>query len=818
MIGTFLCAWFLWLIAYFEKYLRKTLAVKAEFKMVGDVETESDDGVLIYVDGACRNNGQSEAKGGCGVYWDDYHPLNCSEVLLGEKQTNNRAEMSAAIIALSQAIAIGLTNITIISDSRYMKEGISNWIKKWKVNGWKTQTKTDILNKDLWVLLDGLRTKVNVTWKWVEGHGTIEGNIEADRLAGIGVSESSCYWQECAMGPGLDTVNKVSNAEPAGIVVSQPPRQEEKARLCSFCNKDSPGKTIQCSECKSTCHYGCTRLPRYQLYALHNTHRKYTCELCLTIPATFANDIEDEVSLRTAVPEEKPILEKSHDISENHKKFFNESMSKNTEMMRELLQTFQSTTVHVLESAFVNAIEKLGSTDVSSKESEMQSQIQHLLQEKDRLLKEKENLIREVKSSRTDAVHAVPNQETQNDLLRLTKEREDIQMNLHKTTTELEILKSKLETETSVWRQKLDAMTSRNDILSNESVQLEKMLSLKNEDISELENSKRELKKQIEILQSEILSLKLHESRADDTLIQTETTEALDTSVVIVDGSGASQEKSSYSKILGTDNSKKKNSTRPTTQQSNTSLRIRNADEQENTTNNNDSSRNEQASSQIQSERKDKVILIGTSNVRYLSSRYIAGNSYYVHKEIKYTVGEAKAYVDSLAGNDSVSKFILHLSCNDIKSVSAESHASSYCDLVRQIHDKYPEARVIVSLGLPRKDKLLSNKVEVSNGMIKEKLFSDEKTTICNNSNLAFRGTPVYGVLEDDGVHITRKGVYILNNNFRFCLYGSSNGTISGKPREYSNGHRGMQQNGMVYGHRRFTSQRRFGDSRPARR
>ena len=125
--------------------------------------------------------------------------MNCSEVLLGEKQTNNRAEMSAAIIALSQAIADGLTNITIISDSRYMKEGISNWIKKWKINGWKSQTKTDILTKDLWVLLDSLRNKVNVTWKWVEGHGTTQGNIEADRLAGIGASESSSFCQKCAI-------------------------------------------------------------------------------------------------------------------------------------------------------------------------------------------------------------------------------------------------------------------------------------------------------------------------------------------------------------------------------------------------------------------------------------------------------------------------------------------------------------------------------------------------------------------------------------------------------------------------------------------
>ena len=133
--------------------------------MSNDVGVQMEDDVLIYVDGACRNNGQSEAKGGCGVYWGNCHPFNCSETLLGDKQTNNRVEMSAAVIALSQAIDKGLKNITIISDSRYMKEGISNWIKKWKINGWKSQTKTDILNKDLWMLLDSLNSKVNVTWK-----------------------------------------------------------------------------------------------------------------------------------------------------------------------------------------------------------------------------------------------------------------------------------------------------------------------------------------------------------------------------------------------------------------------------------------------------------------------------------------------------------------------------------------------------------------------------------------------------------------------------------------------------------------------------
>ena len=71
----------------------------------------------------------------------------------------------------------------------------------------------------------------------------------------------------------------------------------------------------------------------------------------------------------------------------------------------------------------------------------------------------------------------------------------------------------------------------------------------------------------------------------------------------------------------------------------------------------------------------------------------------------------------------------------------------------------------------------------------------------------------MFGVLEDDGVHITRKGVFILNNNFRFCLYGSSSGTVDGKSSKYGNGHRPVQKYGMAFGQRRFSGQRRFGDN-----
>ena len=63
--------------------------MEAKFKMSDDVSAQMKEEVP-YVDGSCRNNGQSEARGGCGVYWGDFHPMNCSEMLLSEKQTHNR--------------------------------------------------------------------------------------------------------------------------------------------------------------------------------------------------------------------------------------------------------------------------------------------------------------------------------------------------------------------------------------------------------------------------------------------------------------------------------------------------------------------------------------------------------------------------------------------------------------------------------------------------------------------------------------------------------------------------------------------------------
>ena len=119
-----------------------------------------------------------------------------SEYLLGEKQTNNRAKLTAAIIALAQAKHNQIKQVQISTDSKYVKDGITKWIHGWKANGWKTTQKSDVLNKDLWTTLDKISNQLQLKWCLVEGHGEVTGNLRADGLAKAGISSESCHWQE----------------------------------------------------------------------------------------------------------------------------------------------------------------------------------------------------------------------------------------------------------------------------------------------------------------------------------------------------------------------------------------------------------------------------------------------------------------------------------------------------------------------------------------------------------------------------------------------------------------------------------------------
>ena len=132
----------------------------------------------IYTDGACSGN---PGPGGWGAVIFDKDD-NQENIFGKEKNTtNNRMELMAPIMALSKIKK--KSEIIIYTDSIYVKNGITEWIKKWKKNAWKGSNKKPIKNKDLWVKLDDLCKDNKIVWKWVKGHSSNKYNNLADELA-----------------------------------------------------------------------------------------------------------------------------------------------------------------------------------------------------------------------------------------------------------------------------------------------------------------------------------------------------------------------------------------------------------------------------------------------------------------------------------------------------------------------------------------------------------------------------------------------------------------------------------------------------------
>ena len=139
--------------------------------------------IEIFTDGACRGN---PGLGG----WGALIRKGGKEISLwgGEKDTtNNRMEMQAAIRGLESIVES--SNITITTDSNYLKDGITQWLDGWKKKDWMTASKKPVKNKDLWIKLDELSNFHNVNWKWVKGHSGYRENDIADLLANKGIDE-----------------------------------------------------------------------------------------------------------------------------------------------------------------------------------------------------------------------------------------------------------------------------------------------------------------------------------------------------------------------------------------------------------------------------------------------------------------------------------------------------------------------------------------------------------------------------------------------------------------------------------------------------
>ena len=133
--------------------------------------------IKIYTDGSCLNNPGNGGWAAIIINNDEITEISGNE----KNTTNNRMELLAPISELNK-IRDEL-DIEIYTDSKYVKQGITEWINNWKTNGWKTSKKEEVKNKDLWIELYNVNKSLNVQWNWVKAHDGNPMNEEVDLLA-----------------------------------------------------------------------------------------------------------------------------------------------------------------------------------------------------------------------------------------------------------------------------------------------------------------------------------------------------------------------------------------------------------------------------------------------------------------------------------------------------------------------------------------------------------------------------------------------------------------------------------------------------------
>ena len=142
--------------------------------------------LYAYTDGACSGNPGPGGWGALLIARDGNKVLKERELCGGEADTtNNRMELLAAIHVLETLERP--SSLTIITDSAYVKNGVTSWIHGWKRNGWRTSNKKPVKNVELWQRIDEAQARHDVTWEWVKGHAGHPENERADELARRGM-------------------------------------------------------------------------------------------------------------------------------------------------------------------------------------------------------------------------------------------------------------------------------------------------------------------------------------------------------------------------------------------------------------------------------------------------------------------------------------------------------------------------------------------------------------------------------------------------------------------------------------------------------
>ena len=173
----------------------------------------------------------------------------------------------------------------------------------------------------------------------------------------------------------------------------------------------------------------------------------------------------------------------------------------------------------------------------------------------------------------------------------------------------------------------------------------------------------------------------------------------------------------------------------------------------------------------INQPKRKNVLLVGTSNCKFLNAKFIAGRGKYVHKEIKYTVKDATEYVVK-CDIDKPDVVVYQVTCNDVDSSENTTTVDKLDVLVKETQNKFGhDTNIILSLPLPRENKLVNDKARKLSGSIVNHFSHYNNVTCSDNSNLTYRSQPLEGILNKDGKHLSKWGTNLLAQKIKEELY-----------------------------------------------
>ena len=336
----------------------------------------------------------------------------------------------------------------------------------------------------------------------------------------------------------------------------------------------------------------------------------------------------------------------------------------------------------------------------------------------------------------------------------------------HELYLQKELQSSKLLNEIETLKLKVSTKQEQINLLQDEVKLRNERERTKNDIILKLEDKTKNQAFELLRVQEEFISYKIHDSRESDSLICMDD-RLISAQEKVLETKEKSREEPRINQLKTTNSSEATITENTEETVIKSSRRIEEGSHM-------DAVRSKTQSVEVEHDRKDsrsepgkKVIIIGTSNIRFLSREYLSDDGVNIDKVHKYTIEEGENYIDQLDSSDDKDCYLFHILCNDVKSQNEEYCVEGINRIVRKLQDKRPNAKIVLSLGIPRNSEALNRKIEKINVTLKEKLNGKTNVFICDNSNLFYRGQAYRGMLNEDGLHLSRLGTRTLNKNMK---------------------------------------------------